>query len=102
MFQHTAARRRLDWFASVFRKVAMFQHTAARRRLGAGRKHHHHAAPCFNTQPPEGGWPRTKKAWSLPVVFQHTAARRRLAASRFSRLVSSLGFQHTAARRRLD
>ena len=61
------------------------------------------AHTCFNTQPPEGGWPpkaelilrikvsthsrpkaaadSAKNSSTLPV-FQHTAARRRLAASR--------------------
>ena len=33
MFQHTAARRRLDLFGNVLNKPNRFQHTAARRRL---------------------------------------------------------------------
>ena len=33
MFQHTAARRRLDKSASQHQKFKKFQHTAARRRL---------------------------------------------------------------------
>ena len=37
--------------------IDMFQHTAARRRLVLipypSQKH----TSCFNTQPPEGGWP---------------------------------------------
>ena len=33
---------------------------------------------CFNTQPPEGGWPTTLPRISKPPLFQHTAARRRL------------------------
>ena len=32
---------------------------------------------CFNTQPPEGGWP-TEKGAKIWHWFQHTAARRRL------------------------
>ena len=37
-----------------------------------------HPAPCFNTQPPEGGCPtRVQMRW-VGSVFQHTAARRRL------------------------
>ena len=56
----------------------MFQHTAARRRLElplvgisiqAG----------FNTQPPEGGWILCLTSDDCIVEFQHTAARRRLA-----------------------
>ena len=34
---------------------AQFQHTAARRRLPHSRLHIREI-PCFNTQPPEGGW----------------------------------------------
>ena len=35
--------------------IKMFQHAAARRRLE--RKARHSTIPiCFNTQPPEGGW----------------------------------------------
>ena len=55
----------------------LFQHTAARRRLDISR----FQTACqrgFNTQPPEGGW------WMMCIFprcsakFQHTAARRRL------------------------
>ncbi|WP_410000201.1 hypothetical protein [Neisseria sicca] len=59
LFQHTAARRRLETACRLTRTRTRFQHTAARRRL--------------DTQPPEGGW--VKK-------FQHTAARRRLGQGR--------------------
>ena len=56
---------------------------------------------CFNTQPPEGGWPAYSQTCSSVRVFQHTAARRRLAAAQ--PLAGSMSlFQHTAARRRLD
>ena len=55
---------------------------------------------CFNTQPPEGGWPCDSFGISTESGFQHTAARRRLvslpAATAFP-----VAFQHTAARRRL-
>ena len=54
---------------------------------------------CFNTQPPEGGWPGFDALAHL-LVFQHTAARRRLAYVHSLTLQSGL-FQHTAARRRL-
>ena len=56
MFQHTAARRRLDTRALPYYASREFQHTAARRRL---------------EQPLELSM--------TPEEFQHTAARRRLA-----------------------
>ena len=56
MFQHTAARRRLPVPASFPDKPSAFQHTAARRRLAADRQRLA-VYRCFNTQPPEGGWP---------------------------------------------
>ena len=79
VFQHTAARRRLANPKTCISKTKLFQHTAARRRLGfllgqAGKRENvsTHSRPkaagwrlpkqkwggqCFNTQPPEGGWP---------------------------------------------
>ena len=103
-------------------RTSKFQLTAARRRLG----------PilfmwvvlrCFNSQPPEGGWPssqpsahsfrvsthsRPKAAGcrcgrlnAIPGKFQLTAARRRLAFRRpDGRYLPK--FQLTAARRRLE
>ena len=77
MFQHAAARRRLGLIISKCLFIKMFQHAAARRRLASGNileslwEGFQHAAarrrlagcrapsvarPCFNTQPPEGGW----------------------------------------------
>ena len=55
----------------------MFQHTAARRRLEMYRLGFCVHA-CFNTQPPEGGWADGAKAMVYDILFQHTAARRRL------------------------
>ena len=75
MFQHAAARRRLD-YNDLHQLAGMFQHAAARRRLDAPDKIGHinvvstRSRPkaavgktelrliygCFNTQPPEGGW----------------------------------------------
>ena len=100
LFQHTAARRRLDFSLNVKLRVSMFQHTAARRRLVPclckklpSRQFQHTAARrrlgnerckffgylyCFNTQPPEGGWVLPLPPYPLPIWFQHTAARRRL------------------------
>ena len=99
-FQHTAARRRLAISLRFFSSESRFQHTAARRRLG-----------------------RFWKTRARVCVFQHTAARRRLVfagvggielafVSTHSRPkaagsiktaapYSSTMFQHTAARRRL-
>ena len=55
MFQHTAARRRLDELPEEEFNALLFQHTAARRRLG-GDDGKTEKRICFNTQPPEGGW----------------------------------------------
>ena len=56
----------------------LFQHTAARRRLEDGELGNvsYHS---FNTQPPEGGWYVKFNNEQLELMFQHTAARRRLA-----------------------
>ena len=77
MFQHTAARRRLDVLELWQKHYRRFQHTAARRRL---------AAPNTDNK--------------AAVLFQHTAARRRLVYPWFS-IIKYEEFQHTAARRRL-
>ena len=78
LFQHTAARRRLDSSLLFSLMDNMFQHTAARRRLGSVL-----VRVCSAS------------------LFQHTAARRRLGKSRAAVRVMN-PFQHTAARRRLD
>ena len=57
-FQHTAARRRLFNGSAFCAIMKMFQHTAARRRLNLPRCKERWLI-CFNTQPPEGGWPVT-------------------------------------------
>ena len=54
----------------------------------------------FNTQPPEGGWEEIGKLTVRRQRFQHTAARRRLDAKIKIPFIPFL-FQHTAARRRL-
>ena len=54
-FQHTAARRRLGLLRKFTGDSIMFQHTAARRRLASPRKGAF-SFTSFNTQPPEGGW----------------------------------------------
>ena len=77
MFQHTAARRRLQTATLPPFCIPPFQHTAARRRLlyvGLFLQNKNrvstHSRPRrtirmdkrgFNTQPPEGGCARTEK-----------------------------------------
>ena len=79
MFQHTAARRRLEFQTAYQTKRSKFQHTAARRRLVENQS---------NTQPMK--------------VFQHTAARRRLVTangSGIARLIVSTHSRPKAAGR---
>ena len=87
LFQHTAARRRLDteYMYVLSRKLVsthsrpkaaglinllqqlkqQFQHTAARRRLD-GLRVFVYAQNSFNTQPPEGGWTvRVRRSMSV-------------------------------------
>ena len=100
LFQHTAARRRLVFPTQRYAAKLTFQHTAARRRLDMTQVTQNfslrvstHSRPkaaglatvivavfnsCFNTQPPEGGWPGYSVQPSDRERFQHTAARRRL------------------------
>ena len=56
LFQHTAARRRLDPIYQTTNQTIQFQHTAARRRLASVKPACSCTANSFNTQPPEGGW----------------------------------------------
>ena len=55
-FQLTAARRRLVLLIVVIATLKAFQLTAARRRLARRLIAYPHGW-CFNSQPPEGGWP---------------------------------------------
>ena len=52
--------------------------------------------PCFNTQPPEGGWLLPKAAWLGADVSTHSRLK---AAGRGAngRFMSDSQFQHTAA-----
>ena len=81
LFQHTAARRRLELKAIKARNQSLFQHTAARRRLDGKRFYNSFYKRCFNTQPPEGGWESIALSLVTIGMFQHTAARRRLAVN---------------------
>ena len=78
--------------------VKMFQHTAARRRLdpkliAAG------VLQSFNTQPPEGGWEHIKDYLGDDLVSTHS--RPKAAGSFPDTVFVRIEFQHTAARRRL-
>ena len=98
LFQHTAARRRLFWIRGGIIVVVLFQHTAARRRLRC-RWQNSRAIMCFNTQPPEGGWPRIAKEAGEAWVSTHS--RPKAAAKQTAQSKPKSRFQHTAARRRL-
>ena len=71
--------------AALFCTGSRFQHTAARRRLGPNIRHPTSPPPCFNTQPPEGGWYGLVLPVDHDIWFQHTAARRRLDFRRWVR-----------------
>ena len=58
LFQHTAARRRLEISPDTAWEAYQFQHTAARRRLKC-RSFVFKKISSFNTQPPEGGCNQT-------------------------------------------
>ena len=47
----------------------MFQHTAARRRLGRDMAKQRLFVASFNTQPPEGGWPRHQRQNAYVACF---------------------------------
>ena len=124
MFQHTAARRRLDTETQLRTKTAPVSTHSRPKAAGSfliGKQKSHEG---FNTQPPEGGWLELLMWMLLIVPFQHTAARRRLESCRGLPPVSKQSFntqppeggwiyheaiaahlrqfQHTAARRRLE
>ena len=77
-----------------------FQHTAARRRLDYIQVLTNIHIDSFNTQPPEGGWIlQTLCRFGLDVVSTHS--RPKAAGRTWHVATSHLWFQHTAARRRL-
>ena len=78
LFQHTAARRRLDW-ALFLNALGLLVSTHSRpKAAGPLPVTENRTDYCFNTQPPEGGWPSSFNNVAPLVWFQHTAARRRL------------------------
>ena len=78
MFQHTAARRRLQQQRQI-RRAKLMVSTHSRAKAAAARQTSAvHSMCCFNTQPREGGCKRSKMIEKTYHLFQHTAARRRL------------------------
>ena len=71
MFQHTAARRRLDTKWLKLLEYIEFQHTAARRRLAIPRTLRVEYT-SFNTQPPEGGWELVVVRTVTTIVSTHS------------------------------
>ena len=115
MFQHTAARRRLDVQKLAFHRSMIVSTHSRPKAAGLGLELSlelslvvsTHSRPkaagfllffagfCnqgFNTQPPEGGWHFFRQMPIFPVWFQHTAARRRLAPIRFSIAIAKRSF----------
>ena len=74
MFQHTAARRRLD--DNVFPEYHQRRVSTHSRREGGWHKLLAVLSMQmgFNTQPPEGGWVRPTQFAGTAYLFQHTAA----------------------------
>ena len=100
LFQHTAARRRLAETV-IFHAVALrFQHTAARRRLAKPREQLVTHKGSFNTQPPEGGWALTTATTAPSGCFNTQPPEGGWLRNRLFFIQYRL-FQHTAARRRL-
>ena len=99
MFQHTAARRRLDRARARTRQPARFN---TQPPEGGWPQQHPRAGAIyrFNTQPPEGGWHRFNGGGAVAVVSTHS--RPKAAGPENCHVISSAAsFQHTAARRRL-
>ena len=100
MFQHTAARRRLVHNQNLLSLFWLVSTHSRPKAAGIQARNRQPIFPCFNTQPPEGGWVQvstlTFRIWRFNtqppeggwlhkiskmgrlLVFQHTAARRRL------------------------
>ena len=91
LFQHTAARRRLQTVAKA--KTAMKRVSTHSRPKAAAfsRLRRDLATSCFNTQPPEGGCQAGQSSITHLHTFQHTAARRRLPEAD-RRTAASAGF----------
>ena len=123
MFQHTAARRRLDApYAPLWQAKRVSTHSRP-KAAGPFLRLKNVKDDCFNTQPPEGGWyslmldkalaevsthSRPKAAGLCPVYIVcngrvvSTHSRPKAAGASQWRFDRAFEFQHTAARRRLD
>ena len=77
-FQHTAARRRLDFIRALGGGGAEVSTHSRPKAAGLTRSWGISSKASFNTQPPEGGWRVSLQNLHTIRVFQHTAARRRL------------------------
>ena len=123
MFQHTAARRRLDTIRPDSGGRLKFQHTAARRRLGAQRRQKTHRRPVStHSRPKAAGFDMLRLIAPLivsthsrpkaagPAIKKHRLHRRGFNtqppeggwATGANSSLYWAAFQHTAARRRLD
>ena len=80
--------------------VRVFQHTAARRRLDFRESCFTDCIQVSTHSRPKAAGSRLARYVPDAAEFQHTAARRRLGRFRSCRLKKTM-FQHTAARRRL-
>ena len=79
----------------------VFQHTAARRRLEAYSAKLAEVSAVSTHSRPKAAVLRPEPA-RTEVLFQHTAARRRLVSKSILPKADVMLFQHTAARRRLS
>ena len=77
MFQHTAARRRLDETDRNRCRLCSFN-TQPPEGGWSHLRRKQTVYSSFNTQPPEGGWLKRASSPTSHSTFQHTAARRRL------------------------
>ena len=99
MFQHTAARRRLDEFHHTVWGSGEGPHTAARRRLAVdGLDVTETEGVSTHSRPKAAGW-NTGAAKRVYEVSTHSRPKAAGTARRRYRLM--IVFQHTAARRRL-
>ena len=99
MFQHTAARRRLQIKQTKGTGNFKFQHTAARRRLRLGNEHDFNDFVVSTHSRAEAAAALAFKACADFCVSTHSRAEAAAFVSGFGCFV--LWFQHTAARRRL-
>ena len=101
MFQHTAARRRLQhYYSPVTLVVSVSTHSRPKAAATSFPVTQIFEPFCFNTQPPEGGCTigTSKRVHSNSFNTQPPEGG---CCQRNSTAPSALPFQHTAARRRL-